>query len=115
MDKTYAERETLKQEAETKQEQLREMNKKIQDLQRQINESKSRNVEPVTEHAILRYLERVKGIDIEAIKKEIMEHALSVLGGSGEVKGTIDGHKYRIIVKNKQVITISPVKKSLTK
>jgi len=112
LDKTLAERQALNEEVIIKQSQQREINKKIQNLQFQINEAKRENIEPVTEHAILRYLERVKKIDIEAIKKEIIKHASLIVGGSGEIKKLINGSRFIIITKNKQVITIVKVKNS---
>jgi recombination DNA repair RAD52 pathway protein len=69
----------------------------------------------VSDHAIVRYLERVKGLDIEAIKKEILPDALSRAAkkmGNGfyPVNGT---HKVRI--KNQVVITVLNPKMKIKK
>ena len=50
----------------------------------------------VTDHAVLRYLERVEGVDIEAIRREIGRRADRAIGigASGVV---CEGFVYRII------------------
>lgn len=60
----------------------------------------------VSDHAIVRYLERVKGMDIKALKKEILSDGLATkvrqLGdGYYPVKG-----KYKIRVKDGVVVTV---------
>lgn len=61
----------------------------------------------ITDHAVIRYLERVKGIDIniirnQIIKEEIIPH-MKILGGSGRfpIKDN-----YIIVMKDYKVITI---------
>lgn len=60
----------------------------------------------VSEHALLRYIERVKGIDIEEIKTEIKtaipRTLIEVLGGNG----TYPCGDYSIILKNNVVTTV---------
>lgn len=61
----------------------------------------------VSEHAILRYLERVKGLNIEEIEKEIVSEEIikfvEQLGGSGQYpnKG------FNVLMKNFTVTTIT--------
>lgn len=61
----------------------------------------------VTEHAILRYLERKYGFDIETIKREILPDKVidqyKVLGGG---KYPVDG--FKVVIKNNAVVTILP-------
>lgn len=61
----------------------------------------------VTDHAVIRYLERVHGIDIDAYRAEIAEKvAVGVkLRASGVV---IDGYRY--VLADCHVTTVSPVK-----
>lgn len=49
----------------------------------------------VTDHAVVRFLERVKGMDIDAVRAEIAEKASTALelGASGAV---VDGFSYKI-------------------
>lgn len=60
----------------------------------------------VTDHAVIRYLERVRGFDVEAVRREIghivdiaepHEAACSVISG---------GHRY--IISENRVITVTP-------
>ena len=61
----------------------------------------------VTDHALVRYLERVVGIDVEAHRREVaglvgvaVEHGASAL--------VHDGHRY--CVSGRHVTTVKPVK-----
>ncbi|MBC2849929.1 hypothetical protein H5J22_00450 [Cetobacterium sp. 8H] len=57
----------------------------------------------VTEHAILRYLERVKGIDMESIKREMVPDELKE---KALKNGDYEINKLKYIVQGKQVITV---------
>lgn len=61
----------------------------------------------ISDHAIVRYLERQAGIDIEAIRKSILESKLpdmvATLGGSG--KFPVNG--YQVVLKDYTVVTIN--------
>lgn len=61
----------------------------------------------VTDHAVLRYLERVHGIDIDAVREEVSHLVdLAVEMGAGAV--VVDGLKY--VLRDEVVITAAPVK-----
>lgn len=49
----------------------------------------------VTDHAVIRYLERVAGLDVEGIRREI-GHAVDRLAVPGASGVQIDGHSYRL-------------------
>lgn len=60
----------------------------------------------VTDHAVLRYLERVKGVDVEALRAEIgrtVDLALEHPGANGVCHG---GFVYRL--QRATVVTITP-------
>lgn len=61
----------------------------------------------VSDHAIIRYLERVKGVDISEIKREILTPEIceyvSTLGGSGKFPAEEGFH---IVMRNNTVITV---------
>lgn len=57
----------------------------------------------VTDHAVLRYLERVQGFDIEAVRRAI---ALKCKGATVARSVLSDGFSY--MIKNGTVVTIRP-------
>jgi hypothetical protein len=91
-------------------EKLNELNKKykfnldkIKDLKSKINNDKSLTL---TEHAVLRYLERVEKINIEEIEKNIFSAQLlkchSTLGnGRFPIKDNVFA-----VIKNNKIVTI---------
>jgi hypothetical protein len=55
----------------------------------------SRDRIPVTDHAVLRYLERICGVDVLAVRRKI--HALAITGiAKGARGGKRDGIVYRL-------------------
>ena len=64
----------------------------------------------ITEHAILRYLERIIGIDIEAVKKEILpeevEQLIKVMPN-----GTFQCITHKIVVKDNTIVTVIETEK----
>lgn len=64
-------------------------------------------VEPrVTDHAVLRYIERVLGFDVDAIRDRIMSKTVRDAIRSHAEAVTIDGYRYAI--KAGAVVTIMP-------
>jgi hypothetical protein len=61
----------------------------------------------VTDHAVLRYLERVKGIDIEAARQEL-GHVVDRAVELGAGAAIIDGVRY--VLSDRTVVTVTPVK-----
>lgn len=64
-----------------------------------------KSLHPVTDHAVIRYLERVEGMDIEAVRRRIgrkVDRAVE-LGATGAV---VDGVVYRM--REGVVITVAP-------
>ena len=63
----------------------------------------------VTAHALLRFLERVDGVDIsgavERLVPDDLEGQINVVGGNGKFPGP---KGYQIVVKDGVVITIIP-------
>lgn len=61
----------------------------------------------ISDHAIVRYLERQCGVDVEAIRKSILESKLpewvATVGGSG--KFPVNG--YQVVLKDYTVVTIN--------
>lgn len=60
----------------------------------------------VSDHAVLRYLERVKGFDIDSIKDEMVTHELRVLVAGFGGEGEFPGPGCRFLLKDKTIITV---------
>jgi hypothetical protein len=61
----------------------------------------------VTDHAVLRYLERVKGIDIEAVRLEV-GHVVDRAVEMGAGAAIVDGVRY--VLNERTIVTVTPVK-----
>jgi len=94
------ERKILSEQILKGESQIAKMRKEIEDLKNEENGI------IVSEHAILRYFERVLGFNIEDVKKQILpddvHHKIKLLGGSGSYP--VDN--YRIKVKDGVIVTI---------
>lgn len=63
------------------------------------------NQTPVmTDHAVLRYMERVMGVDVDSIRNKIFEPGVQSVINGGASRVTIDGLTF--IVRNKAVVTL---------
>lgn len=79
---------------------------KIRAAIREIEEAAKEPI--VTEHALLRYVERIMGVDLEAVRKAILtESAVKMIKFTKTGKVTTDGR--RLVVKNGTVVTIEPL------
>jgi len=58
----------------------------------------------ITDHALLRYLERVLGYDVETLRRQI-GHEISARTSGDATSVKMDGYQYRI--ENKAVVTIT--------
>lgn len=69
----------------------------------------------VTDHALIRYLERVGGFQMEALRRDIA-HRLQPYADTGACSVVIDGHVYmigRADPRGPSVVTVLPVSMSL--
>jgi hypothetical protein len=62
------------------------------------------NRSPVTDHALLRWMERVKGIDLEAIRAEIATPDICAAIAAGARSVVTHGHT--LVIENSLVITV---------
>jgi hypothetical protein len=84
-----------------------ELENKIRKINNQINSLYSKEDGVIfTEHSILRYLERIEGIDIEKIKSKIVDKKTEeIIKTIGSGKISVNG--FYIVFKNKKIITVS--------
>lgn len=97
---------SLREQSRNIKNQIREEERKLLAIKEKLESLTKKAVEPIlTDHALVRYLERVKGIDIEKAKKEILSDKLkSMISTLGNGKFPCDN--FTVIVKDNQVITI---------
>lgn len=79
----------------------------IRKLRQSISElEKGANIR-ISEHAILRYLERVKGIDLSVIQKEMINESVvgivNTLGGTGK----FPNKNFKLVMDNYTVVTVT--------
>jgi hypothetical protein len=81
-------------------------------IETQIRELEDTAKEPiVSEHALLRYIERFMGVDLESVRRAILtETAVKMIKFTRNGKVTTDGR--RLIIKNGTVVTIEPTKEA---
>lgn len=98
--------EILKIELSNKQKDYTLKLSNIKKLKQEIDKLNSSTELNVSEHAIVRYFERVKGFDIEEIKKEILTKQIisqvEVLGGTGKYPN----QDFSVVMKEFTVTTI---------
>lgn len=107
--------EVIKIDLSNRQKDLNSKRKIIDQLKNKIKEIESETDDEITitEHAYLRYFERVLNYDLSEIKNEIVtDQVLKLtekLGKSGSFptgKQTKEGKEYRIALKNNVVVTV---------
>lgn len=98
----------LQQECSAVKKQISEESQKLNTLKQKLTSLKRSNKAIlITDHALVRFFERVKGYDIEEIKKEILtesvQELIKKLGTSGEYP---TGNDFSIVLRDGNVVTI---------
>lgn len=103
----------LKQDCKVLQQQIsfsqKEHNLKtnqVRKIEQEIKKLSSNDSIIVSEHAILRYLERVKGIDLEEIKATILNDKIIELTKVLGANGTYPNENFSVVIKDNVVVTI---------
>lgn len=82
----------------------------VESLQKKIEKMGGDGPPVITDHAMLRYMERVMGLDVEGLRAKLITPAIQkmidTLGGNGQYPG--DG--YVLVMKNNAVTTILKAK-----
>lgn len=95
----------LRQTQQTLNEQASKLTLRLKSINKDIEKLTKKDV-VVSEHALLRYIERVYGIDLEEIKEEILgdgRRSMIEFAKNGKFKIK---DKHELVVKNSVVITI---------
>ena len=101
-----ADAEALKIDISNRQREYSQKLESITRIRAEIKKLDNTKTLKVSEHAILRYFERVKGFDLQEIEQDILcekvVSLISKLGGSG----TYPGEGFSVVMKNNTVVTI---------
>lgn len=83
-----------------------EINKQLKAINIELHDLSQKRYAPlVSEHALVRYLERVKNIDADLLRSEILpEHIVEQIITLGD--GTYPVNGFRIVVVNHTVVTV---------
>lgn len=108
IDELVIEATTIEGEIKRKKHLLNQKKNELNHLNQQLKKLKAANRELiVSQHAIVRYFERVKGFDIAAIEKEILSSSvvkmIETLGGNGTYPNE---NGFSVIMQNFTVTTI---------
>lgn len=107
--KALAELESLKNQLDDLHKLIDTSTSNLTSIRKQIKSHKDRAKDPiVSEHAILRYLEYIEGIDLDEIRKNILNNkSMEQTKTLGAGKYPLAGHNgYRFVFKDNTIITI---------
>lgn len=98
----------LKREARETQEAVANHKLKLQGINRQIEDIEKNSRElVVSEHALLRYLERVKGIDLDSIRQEMLsDKTQTMYRALGPGMYPIEGAGAKMVIKGTTVVSV---------
>lgn len=85
-------------------ERIAKLNAELARLQRKRKRVTANAQPPVTDHAIVRYLERVQGVDIPALKQAILNGAGATVTVIGT--GRVPTGKWVLVCKRGAVVTV---------
>lgn len=98
---------TLKQHLSAINQQYTKLLDEKKTVLNQVKRLEAENTEiKVTDHALVRYLERVKGFDIEAVRNEILSEETIGLIREFDGNGTFPCNGYRVVLVDNSVVTV---------
>lgn len=88
-----------------------ELNKKLYELKLEKEkleneiDAEHKTIE-VTDHALIRYIERIYGLDVDRLKAEIASEEVTELIRKNRGKGKIPKDDYHLVLDNYKIVTI---------
>ncbi len=106
--KLEGELDALKDEQKLLSRQINDKNNQIENVENQIKKlKKDSNNLIVSEHALLRYIERVIGIDLDDIANNILtEEVVNQYKSLGNGTYSVNGGDFKVVIKDKTVLSI---------
>ena len=106
LQKIEGEMEALGVEISAKQQFLRTKQSHRDDLVKKIKQlDRSENI-MVSEHAIIRYFERILGYNIQTIKETILSKSFLEIFSKVSCNGTYPSGEFRVIIKDNTIVSI---------
>lgn len=107
LNKFNSEAETIKIQISAMQKEYNQKTKEVNNLKKEIAKYQAKGEPIVSEHALLRYLERVEKLDLEEYKNLILDEEIlrqiEILGTSGTF---LNSKGFKVVMKNNVVITV---------
>lgn len=104
--KVDAERKGVKAELAAIQKRMRDLDNQVKSIDREITKLSVVGTPVVTEHAILRFLERGLGMDMADVKKHILTPEVEALATSGTSGKVPISHGCKAVIKNHNIISV---------
>lgn len=96
--------EKNKAEVSEKQRKGNAINKEIGEIDKKLNRGNLH----VSDHAVLRYMERVKGVNIDDIRDEIID-CIPCIDHTEDIKDkSVFKGPHKLVIKDNTVVTVSP-------
>lgn len=100
-----AQEESLKKMIANKQRVLSTTKKEIDNVLQEIDKLSNKTEIKISDHAIVRYFQRVKGIDLDQVRKEILSPSvLSWVETLGD--GTYPSQDCKLVIRDNTVVTV---------
>lgn len=106
LNKMISDAEALKIEVSNKEQEYKQKLDAIKKLKSEMSKLNDTKVCRVSEHAVVRYFERVKGFNIEQVEKEILSDDVMKLAEHFGGNGTYPVNGFSVVMKNYIVTTI---------
>jgi len=98
--------EALEVEFKNKQREYSQKRKSIINIKESISLIEDDKVLKVSEHAVLRYCERIMRLDTDQVEKEILSNEIKLLVQTLGGTGTYNSNGFKVVIKDYTVTTI---------
>lgn len=99
--------EALKNQKSILEREICNKGKSICEINQKINSLKSKNEIIVSEHAMLRYIERVLGINLEELREKILPEIVEIQCKEfGNGKYTVNNQEFTVVLQDNVVVSV---------
>ncbi|GEM_PF-3178609 len=107
-EKTYLEDDlhSIKQTISDKQKEYNEKRKILDKVKKRLNSMNPEGRPKISDHAIVRYMERIKGVNISEVENEILTPNVLALIEKLGPNGTYPNENFSVILQNNVAVTV---------